>query len=103
MVQPILKLPCLHLPRTFHPTCAELQLRLVWSYWQLPRRKRRQELYSKRWGKIWWQFNAVYEFDMIWGIFTLVFGEDVANLMMSIQSSWVSGHHGFMICYKYLF
>ena len=45
---------------------------------------------------------AVYEFDMIWGMFTLVFGEDFANLMMSIQSSWVSGHHGFMMCYEYL-
>ena len=38
---------------------------------------------------------------MIWGNFTLVFGEDFANLM-SIESSWVSDHHGFMICYKFL-
>lgn len=43
---------------------------------------------------------AVHEFDMM---FTLVFGEDVANLIMSIQSSsWVSGHHGFMMCYEHL-
>ncbi len=53
----------------------------------------------KRWGKFWWQF--MIDFDMIWGNFTLVFGEDFANLM-SIESTWVSDHHGFMICYKFL-